>query len=547
VAINQGLLDSVLDGAFPGAAITNLPRFSRICSRPVDRGEKVAETASDPELIDRIGGPLIKKARAVEAARACIDAVKATDKPFEEALAFERSLFMKLVASDESRALRYVFFAEREAQKVPGLPREVTARPVKRAAVIGAGTMGGGIAMCFANAGIPVSVIETDRAALDRGLNRIKGNYQTSVKRGSIAAAEMVDRMELITGALSFEPVTKADIVIEAVFEDIELKQKVFRELGRLARPGAVLASNTSYLDINALAAATKRPGDVLGTHFFSPANVMKLLEIVRGANTAPDTLATAVEIGRALGKVPVVVGVCDGFVGNRMLAKRSQQAERLLLEGALPQEVDKALTDFGFRMGPFAMGDLAGLDVSWRLRRARGQHALISDALVEAGRLGQKSGKGYYTYGDDGRTPTPDPEVEALVLAASAKTGLARRKIGPDEILERLVFPVINEGARILEEGIAARPGDIDVIWLNGYGWPANTGGPMFYADRVGLARVAERLAAYAAASGDSSLKPTPLLVKLAANNRTFQTYASLRSSPIAEDQVGIRPRLFR
>jgi 3-hydroxyacyl-CoA dehydrogenase len=524
-ALGQGLLDAVLDGAYPAAAIAWAAALDpALLPRARDREAKLAEVRANPGLIAELAGRLAKKDRAAGAVRACVEAVRAAATlPIDEGLALERKLFLERMTSDESKALRYAFFAEREANKVPGLGRDVAARAVKRAAVIGAGTMGGGIAMCFANAGIPVTLIEVRRDALDAGLARIAKNYETSVKRGSLEAGEAARRQGRIAGAVTLEAAAEADFVIEAVFEELELKKQVFGELDRIARQGAVLATNTSYLDVNVIAAVTNRPGDVLGTHFFSPANVMRLLEVVRGAKTAPDALATAVELGRALGKVPVVVGVCDGFVGNRMLARRSAQAERLLLEGALPQEVDKALTDFGFRMGPCAMGDLAGLDIGWRLRQARGLRAEIADALVEAGRLGQKTGKGYYLYAGDGRTPTFDPEVEALIVAASARLGIARRAIGADEILERLLYPMISEGARILDEGIAARPGDIDVIWLNGYGWPAASGGPMYYADQVGLGRVAARLVAYARASGDETLRPSPLLVRLAEAGKGF------------------------
>ena len=381
--------------------------------------------------------------------------------------------------------------------------------------------------MCFANAGIPVTIIETEKAALDRGLGRIEGNYETSVKRGSLDAATSAKRRGLIAGALDLSAAAEADFVIEAVFEEMELKKQIFGTLDRITKPGAVLATNTSYLNVDEIAASTKRPADVLGTHFFSPANVMRLLEIVRGAKTAPDVLATAVETGRALGKVTVVVGVCDGFVGNRMLARRSGQAERLLLEGALPDQVDKALVDFGFKMGPFATGDLAGLDIGWRLRKARGLKAPIADALCEAGRLGQKAGRGYYAYGADGRTPIPDLEVESLIVAAAARLGIKRRAIGAEEIVERLLFPMINEGARILDEGMAARPSDIDVIWLNGYGWPVTRGGPMFYADRIGLGRVAARLKEFAAISGDETLQPAALLTRLAGDGQGFASLA--------------------
>ena len=387
--------------------------------------------------------------------------------------------------------------------------------------MVGAGTMGGGIAMCFANAGIPVTVIETEQAALDRGLARIAELYATSAKRGSITQAQAEQRRGLIRGQLGLEGAADADIVVEAVFEEMGVKQDVFRTLDRVAKPGAVLATNTSYLDIDEIAAATSRPGDVLGMHFFSPANVMKLLETVRGKQTSPEVIATAAEVGKKLGKVGVVVGNCFGFVGNRMLARRSDAAERLLLDGASPAEVDAALQAFGFRMGPFAMSDLAGLDIGMRIRRAFNKRAPVSDALCDAGRFGQKTGRGFYLY--EGRTATPDPEVDGIIAAESAKLGITRRPIAPEEITERLVYPMINEGARILEEGIAARPGDIDAIWLHGYNWPAWRGGPMFYADLTGLGRIRDRLQDFHTATGDDSLRPSPLLMRLADEGRGF------------------------
>jgi 3-hydroxyacyl-CoA dehydrogenase len=427
-----------------------------------------------------------------------------------------------------SKALRHVFFAEREAARIPGLPAGTAPRKVERAAVIGAGTMGGGIAMCFANAGIPVTLIETGEEALRRGLARLTEIYAISVKRGSLKPEQRDARLKLIAGKVGLEAAAEADVVVEAVFEEIGLKKEIFGQLDRIAKPGTVLATNTSYLDVNEIASATSRPQDVLGMHFFSPANVMRLLEVVRGDNTAPDALATAVQIAPKLSKVPVVVGVCFGFVGNRMLAARSGQVERLLLEGALPQDIDAAITGFGFPMGPCAMGDLAGLDISWRIRKATGQRAPVADALCEAGRLGQKTGKGYYLYAEGDRTPKPDPEVAALIERIAAERGVMRRAVVAEEITDRLIYPMINEGARILEEGIAARPGDIDVVWLNGYGWPAWRGGPMFYADEIGLARIAARLHEFAAQTGDESLRPAPLLRRLAAEGRGFTSLAT-------------------
>jgi 3-hydroxyacyl-CoA dehydrogenase len=482
----------------------------------------------DREAFEKEAASLAKRAATEPQIAACIDCVRAAfDLPFADAVARERAAFLALLDDPRSKALRHVFFAEREVAKVPAIPAGTQPRPVKQAAVLGSGTMGAGIAMCFANAGIPVRVIETDAEASARGLARIRGTYDASVKRGSLTAEARDARMALISGAVGLEAVGDADMIVEAVFEEMGLKKQVFATLDRVAKPGAILASNTSYLDIDEMAAATGRPGDVLGMHFFSPANVMKLLEVVRAKHTSAEALATATEIGRKLGKVPVVVGVCFGFVGNRMLARRTGQVERLLLEGALPEQVDKALTDFGFRMGPCAMSDLAGLDIGWRIRQATGKRAPVADALVAEGRLGQKTGKGFYLYPEGARAGVPDPAVAALVERVSAEEGVARRAIAQEEVLDRLVLPMVNEGARILEEGIAARPGDIDVVWLHGYNWPAWRGGPMHYADARGLPGIAAKLDAYAAATGDETLKPAPLLSKLAAEGKGF---ASLR-----------------
>jgi 3-hydroxyacyl-CoA dehydrogenase len=427
------------------------------------------------------------------------------------------------MAGDQSQAQRHIFFAEREAARVPGIPDGTKPRPVATAAVIGAGTMGGGIAMCFANAGIPVTLVETGRDLLQKGLDRVSANYRTTVSRGGLTDDEMDRRISLIQGVTEFDAVSSADIVIEAVFEEMDLKKRVFADLDRVAKAGSVLATNTSTLDVDEIARATGRPQDVLGTHFFSPANVMRLLEIVRGAATAPDTLATAVALGRRISKVPVTVGVCYGFVGNRMLARRSIEAERLLLEGALPQEVDAAVAGFGFPMGPFAMADMAGLDVGWRIRKGRGERNEIEDALCEAGHFGQKTGKGYFRYEGRSRAPLPDPEVERTILDASSRAGITRRTILPEEIVERMIYPMINEGARILEEGIASRPSDIDVIWVYGYGWPVWRGGPMYYADQLGLAHIRDRLTAYAERAGDAALRPATRISRLAAEGRGF------------------------
>jgi 3-hydroxyacyl-CoA dehydrogenase len=530
-ALADGIVDEIVEGDLTAAAIAFARRVvaeNRPLQKVRDRGDKLASARADPKSFEETAAALTRRQRGREAPAACVEAVRnAFTLPFEEGLRRESELFHKLVAGDQSKAQRHVFFAEREAAKVPGIPAGTQSRPIARAAVLGAGTMGGGIAMCFANAGIAVTVIETGQDLLQKGRDRIAANYRATVARGGLGADDMERRMGLIAGAVGIDAAAEADVVIEAVFEDIDLKKRVFAELDRVAKPGALLATNTSTLDVDEIARATARSQDVVGTHFFSPANVMRLLEIVRGAASAPDAIATALTLARRLGKVPVVVGVCYGFVGNRMLARRSVEAERLLLEGALPQQVEAALVEFGLPMGPFAMMDLAGLDVGWLIRKSRGEHAVIEDALCEAGHFGQKTGKGYFRYEAGSRTPYPDAEVERIIVDASARLSVSRRKIEPEEIVERTVFPMINEGARILEEGIAARPGDIDVIWVYGYGWPVWRGGPMYYADRLGLAHVRDRLAVYAERSGDQSLRPAALISRLAAENRGFAALA--------------------
>jgi 3-hydroxyacyl-CoA dehydrogenase len=521
-ASDDGIIDEIVEGDLTEAAIDFARRIVRE-RRPLrlvrDREEKlIGEGFADA------AETLTRRLRGREAPAACVEAVRnAIVLPFAEGLKRESELFRELVAGDQSKAQRHIFFAEREAAKVPGIPEGTKPRPIARGAVIGAGTMGGGIAMCFANAGIPVTIIETGSDLLQKGLDRVAANYRATVSRGGLSADEMERRIGLITGATELEAVGSADIVIEAVFEEMDLKRRVLSDLDRLAKPNALLATNTSTLDVDEIARATKRPQDVLGTHFFSPANVMRLLEIVRGAATSPDALATAITLGRRIGKVPVTVGVCYGFVGNRMLARRSVETERLLLEGALPQEVDTAVAAFGFPMGPFAMADMAGLDVGWRIRKGRGERNAIEDALCEAGHYGQKTGKGYFRYDAGSRTPIPDPEVEKIILETSARLGVNRRPVAQEEIVERMIFPMINEGARILEEGIATRPGDIDVVWVYGYGWPVWRGGPMYYADRLGLAHIRDRLTYYADRSRDETLRPTPLLARLAAEGRGF------------------------
>jgi len=486
---------------------------------------------ANPAKFDEIVAQHAKKTRGLHAPAAAIEAIRMTlDTPIEEAQKKERDLFLKLVVGDQSKAQRHIFFAEREANKVPGIGKDTQPREIKRAAVIGAGTMGGGISMNFVNVGIPVTIIENDEAALKRGMATIEKNYQMSVQRGSLKAEDLPKRMALFTPTTDLNALKDADIVIEAVFENMPVKKELFAKIDKIAKKGAVLASNTSYLNVDEIASVTSRRPEVLGMHFFSPANVMKLLEIVRGKETAPDVLATAMAVGKAIRKVPVVVGVCHGFVGNRMLSARGIEAEKLLLEGALPQDVDGALTEFGFPMGPFAMSDLAGIDVGWRSRKERGVRAEIADSLAEQGRYGQKTGKGFYLY--EGRSPRPDPEVEKLIVDASVRLGVKRRNVSKEEIIERLIYPMINEGARILEEGIATRPGDIDVVWLYGYGFPAWRGGPMHWADTVGLKKIRDRLRQLAKDSGDKRHEPAALLNKLADEGGTFAGYGTAKAA---------------
>ena len=529
-ALKAGLIEEIVDDRVQGGiAFAKKAVAEKMPLRKLRDDDSMLEAAKkDRSIFTKAVQAMTTKAKGREAPFACADAVAAAlDLPFDEGMKKEREGFLKLVAGDQSKAQRYAFFAEREAAKVSGVPESTKPRPVSRVAIIGAGTMGGGIAMSFANAGIPVTLIETGEEQLKRGMGVMQKNYENTAARGGIPADAPAKRMALIDGKVGLEHVKDADLIIEAVFETMQIKKDVFTQLDAYAKPGAVLASNTSYLNINEIAAITKRPQDVLGMHFFSPANVMKLCEIVRAEKTAPDALLTAVAVARKIAKVPAVVGVCDGFVGNRMLAARSKQSDKLLYEGALPQQIDAVVTKFGLPMGPFAMGDLAGLDIGWRSRQDRGIKSPIGDALYEAGRHGQKTGKGYYKYEAGSRAPMPDPEVETLIDKTLQDLGRKRRTVSDDEILERMFYPMINEGARILEEKVASRPSDIDIIWLYGYGWPIYRGGPMHYADSVGLKHIADRLSYYAKETNDPSLEPSALLKKLAAEGGTFASSA--------------------
>ena len=519
----SGLVDAIAEGDLVADAVAFAR--SKVGAKLVPVRDRDEHTSGgDLVAFDALVKETTKKARGLEAPIAAAQAVRnALTMPFDEALKAERASFIHLVQGDQSRAQRHLFFAEREAAKVPGIGKEVQPRPVKKAGVIGAGTMGGGIAMALANGGIPVTILEMTDDALKRGLGVIEKNYSTSVSRGSLTEEKKAERFGRISGTTDYADLADCDLIIEAVFEEMAVKKEVFGKLDKIARQGAILATNTSYLDVNEIAASTSRPADVLGLHFFSPANVMRLLEIVRGEKTAPDVLATALAVARQIGKVAVVVGVCHGFVGNRMLAARSEEAENLLLEGATPQQVDKVYTDFGWPMGPFAMWDLAGLDIGWRNRKSQGKTAVIGDALCEQGRFGQKTGKGVYLYEAGSREPKPDPEVEQLIEDKARERGVNRRDISAEEITERTIYPMINEAAKILEEKIAARASDIDIVWTNGYGFPIGKGGPMFWADLEGLKKIVERLEYWHGRTGKEVFAPTALLKELAETGGSF------------------------
>jgi 3-hydroxyacyl-CoA dehydrogenase len=462
----------------------------------------------------------------------CVDAVEAaTKKKFDDGMVYEREIFTALMFTPESRAMRHLFIAERAASKIPDVPDGTPKRELKSVAVIGAGTMGGGIAMNFLNAGIPVKMLEMKQEALDRGLATIRKNYESQLKKGKLKQDKYDQRMALLSTTLDYADLKNADLVIEAVFEEMGVKQKVFEQLDQVMKPGAILASNTSTLDVNKIASFTKRPQDVVGMHFFSPANVMKLLEVVRGEKTAKDVLATVMALGKQIRKTAVVSGVCDGFIGNRMIEQYSRQAGFLLDEGALPQQVDKAIEKFGFAMGPFRMGDLAGNDIGWAIRKRRAQerpnmlYSRTADKLCELGRFGQKTGAGWYDYQAGKRDAIPSELVNKMIEDHRKELGITPRRISDDEIVQRLVYALVNEGARILADGIASRAGDIDMVYLTGYGFPMHRGGPMMYADQVGLFNVVQAMKRFQQNPRDDAQfwEPAPLLAKLAAEGKTF------------------------
>ena len=523
------LFDQMIDGDLQAGAIA----FARSIAdqRPLP---KVRDIRIDYKNADGYLQFARNTVRAVAAnypaPQKCVEAVAAAvTKKFDDGLKFERDLFLELVQTPESKALRHAFFGERAASKIPDVPADTPLREIRSAAVIGAGTMGGGIAMNFANAGIPVTMLEMKQEALDKGLATIRKNYENTMKKGKLTQEQLDKRMSLITGTLAYEDLGLADIVIEAVFEDLAVKEAVFKKLDDVMKPGAILASNTSTLDVDKIASFTKRPQDVIGTHFFSPANVMKLLEIVRGKHTAKDVLATVMALAKKIKKTGVVSGVCDGFIGNRMVEQYIRQAGFLLEEGCLPEQVDKAIEKFGFAMGPFRMSDLAGNDIGWYIRKRRYvekpdvTYSKIADLLCEKGRFGQKTSAGWYDYKPGDRKAYPSNDVNQMIVQHSADIGVQRRKVSDQEIIERLVYALVNEAALILEEGIAMRASDIDMVYLTGYGFPLFRGGPMCYADTVGLPNVLRAIRKYGKGHHPEAWKPAPLLEKLAAEGKTF------------------------
>lgn len=525
-----GFFDQIISGNLSQGAIEFAEKLVAENKGPQPIRQMEIDTNGAKEMFSAMRKNMARRKRGLIAPERCITSIEnALFMPIDEGLAREREYFEELVQSDQSKAQRHLFFAERLAHKLPGVPADTSLRKIETAAVIGFGTMGRGIALTLANGGVPVTVLETNTAAVNKGLQLAKDIYAGSVRRGSLSQSQMDTRLKLISGTTDYSDIADADIVIEAVFEDMALKKQIFSKLDEVCKPGAILATNTSSLDINEIAALTKRPGDVIGTHFFSPANVMRLMENVRHDTTSAEVMATVMRFSKTIGKVGVMVGVCDGFVGNRMLYAYKNQAEFLLEEGALPQQIDKVIYDFGFPMGPFAMGDLAGLDVGYQIRQHRlkinpsdDRYSFIADRIVEMDRLGQKNNKGWYFYEDGSRTPQPDPEIEKLIVGISAELGIERRIISDQVVLERCIYPLINEGAKILSENIASRPSDIDLVWVFGYGFPIGTGGPMFYADHVGVKTIYEAMVKLHHTHGDM-LKPAPLLEELAKNGKSF------------------------
>jgi 3-hydroxyacyl-CoA dehydrogenase len=532
-ALKYGIVDRIIEGdLLSGATALAREVAGRTAPKTRERNEKLGNAAENAQIFSSARENAAKKQRGLLAPVAAIEALEAATKlPFDEGCKVEQKLFIDCLFSDQSKSIIHVFFAEREVSKIPDIPKDTAVIPVKSAAVVGAGTMGGGIAMVLANAGIPVLLKEADQAALNRGLATIQSNYANSVKRGRFTQQVAEERLKRITPTLTYDDFSKADLVIEAVFEGMALKKEVFKQLDRVCKAGAILASNTSTLSIDEIASSTSRPEFVIGTHFFSPANVMRLLEIVRGKATSKEVIATCMQLSKTLGKVGVLVGNCRGFVGNRMFGPYRREAQFLVEEGAAIEAVDRALTDFGMAMGPLATGDLAGLDVGWRIRKEYRhlekpgiRQPFAEDRLCELGRYGQKTGAGWYKY-DEQRRASPDPVVADLVRKWVDEAGIVQRQISAREITDRCLYALANEGARILEEGYALRASDIDIIYLNGYGFPAHRGGPMWYADTVGLKQVYERVCEFHKQHGEN-WRPAPLLKELAEHGKTFSDF---------------------
>jgi len=525
-ALECGLIDEIVDHLKEGglAFAKKIVAEGRPLVKVSDSNDKLEEAKNDPDLFAKFRKGIARKSRGFEAPEAIIQCVEAAvnASSFEEGMNGERERFMGLVTGAQSAAQRYYFFAERQANKIPGIAKDIELLPIKSVGIIGAGTMGGGIAMNFATVGIPVTITEPDQDRLDKGLGVVRKNYERSVKSGRLTMDDVETRMGLITPTTNIEDLKDCDLIIEAVFELMEIKKDIFTKLDSFMKEGAILASNTSALNLDEIASVTKRPEMVIGLHFFSPANVMRLLEVVRGAKTSDQILATCMAVAKKIGKVAAVSGVCPGFIGNRMLYSRGVQANKMIYEGPMPWDVDRVLFDFGFPMGPFAMGDLAGLDIGWDESKSKGE--TLRDRLCEMGRRGQKTGSGYYNYDPKTRAKTPEPKVEAIINEFSEKMGKTRREFSDEEILERCIYPMINEGAKILEEGMSFRPSDIDVVWVNGYGWPVYRGGPMHFADSIGLEKIAARLKEFQAQDNDDFWQPAPLIEKLVAEGKGFK-----------------------
>ena len=528
-ALAGGLVDEIVEGDLSSGAIAFAKKVvseNRPLVKIRDLNEKLEGARENPAIFDDFRKSIARKTRGFKAPEAIIQSVEATVRlPFDEAIRNERELFVECQTSPEARAQQYFFFAERQAKKIPDVPKDTPTRDIEKVGVIGAGTMGGGISMNFLNRGIPVTLLEATQEALDGGIGIIERNYASTAKKGRITEEDVKQRMSLLTGFLDYQALSDVDLVIEAVFEDMDLKKSVFKKIDDICKPGCVLASNTSYLNINEIAAVTSRPRDVIGLHFFSPANVMRLLEVVRGDQTSKEVIATCMKLGTDIGKVAVVVGVCRGFVGNRILSSRMRQSDDLLLKNAMPKEIDRVIFDFGFPMGPFAMRDLAGLDIGWLGDKTPDKDTNIRHQLCARGRRGQKTGGGFYAYEQGSRTPIPNAEVEQIVQEVSKNAGITRKEISQEDMLKRMIYAMVNEAAKILDEGIALRAPVIDVIWVYGYGWPTYRGGLTYYADQIGLNEIVEDLERFSR-EYDPDLEPAPLLRELAQEGKSFRDF---------------------